>query len=163
VPRPVADLDKEVERFISAEAALLDEWRLKEWMDLFTEDARYWVPATDLPDGRRGEALGLIDDDINRLRARVDRLLSRHAHREFPWSRTRRLVTNVRITGVDSDEIRAAAAFLVYRLRGGHVDPYVGHYEYVFRRAGDGLKIQSRAAILDLEALDPHATVSIIL
>jgi p-cumate 2,3-dioxygenase subunit beta len=162
-PDPAADLDREVERFITAEAALLDEWKLKEWTDLFTEDGRYWVPTTDLPEGRRGEALGLIDDDIVRLRARVDRLLSRHAHREFPWSRTRRLVTNVRVTATDSNEIRAEAAFIVYRLRAGHVDPYVGHYEYAFRRSGNGLKIRSRAAILDLEALDPHATVSIIL
>jgi p-cumate 2,3-dioxygenase beta subunit len=161
--KPSADLEREVERFITTEAALLDEWRLTEWVALFTEDGRYWVPATDLPEGRAGETLGLIDDDIVRLRARVERLLSRHAPREFPRSRTRRLVTNVRIIEVNGDEIRAGASFLVYRIRSGHIDPYIGHYEYVFRRTGGGLKIRSRAAILDLEALDPHATVSFIL
>ncbi|MGH7906141.1 MAG: aromatic-ring-hydroxylating dioxygenase subunit beta [Candidatus Binataceae bacterium] len=158
-----AELEREVERFITAEAALLDEWKLAEWLELFTEDARYWVPATDLPEGRAGESLGLIDDDIVRLRARVERLLSRHAHREFPWSRTRRLVTNARIIGISGGEIRAAASFLVYRIRNRHMDPYVGHYEYVFRRVDGGLKIRARSAILDLEALDPHATVSFIL
>ena len=163
IRQPSADLEREVERFITDEAALLDEWRLPEWVALFTDDGRYWVPATDLPEGRRGETLGLIDDDIVRLRSRVDRLLSRHAHREFPWSRTRRLVTNVRVTGVSNDEIEASASFLVYRFRSGHADPYIGHYKYVFRRTDAGLKIRSRAAILDLEALDPHATVSFIL
>lgn len=161
--RGVVDPEREIERFITMEAALLDEWRLNEWFALFTEDARYWVPATDLPDGRPGLTLGLIDDDFARLRARVDRLLSRHAHREFPWSRTRRLITNVRIRETNGDEISAAASFLVYRIRSGHVDPYIGHYEYVFRRVGDELKIRSRSAILDLEALEPHATVSFIL
>jgi len=157
------ELEREVERFITMEAALLDEWRLEEWLELFTDDARYWVPATDLPEGRAGETLGLIDDDIVRIRARVERLLSRHAHAEYPWSRTRRLVTNVRITGLDGDEISASASFLVYRIRNRHVDPYIGHYKYVFRRTGGELKIRTRTAILDLEALDPNATVSFIL
>jgi len=161
--RPSADLEREVERFITNEAALLDEWKLSEWVALFTNDGRYWVPATDLPDGRPGETLGLIDDDIVRLRSRVERLLSRHAHREFPRSRTRRLVTNVRVTEVNNNDIRAGASFLVYRIRSGHVDPYIGHYEYVFRRTDAGLRIRSRAAILDLEALNPHAAISFIL
>jgi p-cumate 2,3-dioxygenase beta subunit len=157
------ELQHEVERFITTEAALLDEWRLEEWASLFTDDGRYWVPATDLPEGRAGETLGLIDDDIVRIRARVERLLSRHAHREYPWSRTRRLVTNVRVKEANGDEIRTSASFLVYRIRNRHVDPYIGHYEYVFRRTGGELKIRSRSAILDLEVLDPQATVSFIL
>jgi p-cumate 2,3-dioxygenase beta subunit len=157
------ELERAVERFITMEAALLDEWRLDEWAKLFTDDGRYWIPATDLPTGRPGETLGLIDDDIVRIRARVERLLSGHAHAEYPWSRTRRLVTNVRITEASGDEIKACASFLVYRTRNRHVDPYIGHYEYIFRRFGGELKIRSRAAILDLESLDPHATVSFIL
>ena len=153
----------EIEQFLYLEARLLDSQRYEEWLELFTEDARYWVPATDLPEGRAGETLGLIDDDIVRIRARVERLLSRHAHAEYPWSRTRRLVTNARITGLEGDEISASASFLVYRIRNRHVDPYIGHYEYVFRRTGGALKIRSRTAILDLEVLDPNATVSFIL
>lgn len=161
--RKPADLEREVERFLTMEAALLDEWRLEDWLKLFSENARYWVPTTDLPDGQAGEVLGLIDDDYTRLRARVERLLSRHAHREFPWSRTRRFVTNVRATADRDGEVRATASFLVYRIRNRHVDPYIGHYEYVLRRVDGELRIHRRAAILDLEALDPHATVSFIL
>ena len=44
-------LREEVEDFLYQEAELLDEWRLDEWAALFTEDARYVVPTTDLPDG----------------------------------------------------------------------------------------------------------------
>src|SRR6476620_6027447 len=40
-----------IEDFLYAEAALLDEWRLQEWLDLLTEDATYEVPSTDTPDG----------------------------------------------------------------------------------------------------------------
>ena len=92
-------LEREVEKFIVEEAVMLDEWRLDDWLALFTEDARYMVPATDMPTADPKETLALINDDVARLRGRVERLKSRHAHREFPWSRTRRFITNVRIKG----------------------------------------------------------------
>src|SRR5262249_42593794 len=96
-------LEREVEDFLVREAALLDEWRLDDWLDLFTEDARYMVPATDMPTADPKETLAIINDDMARLRGRVERLKSRHAHREFPWSRTRRFVTNVRIKDINGE------------------------------------------------------------
>src|SRR5205085_10219935 len=99
-----------VEEFLYQEAALLDEWRLDEWLALFTADARYVVPTTDLPEGDPQRDLVLIDDNLTRLQGRVERLKSRHAHREYPWSRTRRLVSNVRVTRADGDEVEATAS-----------------------------------------------------
>jgi p-cumate 2,3-dioxygenase subunit beta len=154
---------REAEAFFFHEAALLDEWRLEEWLALFTEDARYVVPVTDAREGDLRETLSIINDDINRLRGRVERLKSRHAHREFPWSRTRRLITNVRVIETTGEEVRATASFLVYRIRSGHVDPLVGRYDYTLRRVGGMLKVAYRKATLDLEALQPHGTLSIIL
>ena len=151
-----------VEDFLYKEAALLDEWRLDEWADLFTEDARYIVPTTDLPDGDPQSDLVFIDDDITRIRARVRRLNSRHAHREYPWSRTRRFVSNVRIEEIGESEISVAANVLVYRFRSGEGAPYVGSIAYVLRRDGAGFKIAHRRATLDLEALSWHGAVSII-
>jgi p-cumate 2,3-dioxygenase subunit beta len=156
-------LHREVEALLFAEADLLDAWRLDDWLALFTDDARYLVPSTDTPDGEPNQVLSLIDDDMARLRGRVERLNSRHAHREFPWSRTRRLITNVRVVESVGDRIQATASFLVYRIRAGHVDPLIGHYEYTLCRVGGDLKISYRKAVLDLEALRPHGTVSIIL
>jgi len=98
-----------------------------------------------------------------RLRGRVERLKSRHAHREFPWSRTRRFITNVRIKEIIGEEIVVNASFLVYRIRSGQVDPLIGSYVYTFRRVDGALKIAARKAVLDLEALRPHGTLSIIL
>lgn len=156
-------LQREVEAFLFQEAALLDDWRLDEWLSLFTDDARYVVPATDAREGDLRETLSIINDDMARLRGRVERLKSRHAHREFPWSRTRRLITNVRITEATQEEIRVTASFLVYRIRSGHVDPLIGRYDYTLRRIDGGLKVAYRKATLDLEALHPHGTISIIL
>jgi p-cumate 2,3-dioxygenase beta subunit len=156
-------LEREVEDFVVREAALLDEWRLDDWLALFTEDARYLVPATDLPSGEPEQTLAIINDDMARLRGRVERLKSRHAHREFPWSRTRRFITNVRIKETSGEEMVVQASFLVYRIRSGQVDPLIGSYVYTLRRLDGALKIAARKAVLDLEALRPHGTLSIIL
>src|SRR5271165_670808 len=77
-----------VEYFLYEEAAYLDNWRLDEWLGLFTEDARYIVPTTDRPDGDPKRDVVFIDDDLTRLQGRVNRLKGRHAHREYPYSRT---------------------------------------------------------------------------
>jgi len=156
-------LEREVGDFIVREAAMLDEWRLDDWLTLFTDDARYMVPATDMPNADPTETLAIINDDMARLRGRVERLKSRHAHREFPWSRTRRFITNVRIKETVDEEILVNASFLVYRIRSGHVDPLIGSYTYTLRRVDGELKIATRKAVLDLEALRPHGTLSIIL
>jgi p-cumate 2,3-dioxygenase beta subunit len=44
-------LQYEVEQFLYKEAYLLDQWLLDQWLELFTKDARYVVPTTDLPEG----------------------------------------------------------------------------------------------------------------
>lgn len=146
-------LRNQVEAFLFREAALLDEWRLDEWVALFTDDARYVVPSTDLPEGDPARDLVFIDDDIIRLRARVARLNSRHSHRESPRSRTRRFVSNVRVEEAGAGELRVRANVLVYRFRSGDGAPYVGSIEYILRRNGGDLRIAYRRAVLDLEDL----------
>jgi p-cumate 2,3-dioxygenase subunit beta len=151
-----------IEEFLYTEAALLDAWRLDEWLVLFTADGRYLVPTTDLPDGDPRKDLVFIDDDMVRLRARVERLKSRHGHREYPSSRTRRFVSNIRIKEDDGD-IVATSSFLVYRFRLGESSPYIGWYEHRLKRVNGELKIHHRKAVLDMEALSEHGAVSIIL
>jgi len=153
-----------VEHFLYDEAALLDNWRLDEWLELFTGDAHYLVPATDLPGGDPRCDMMLIDDDYERLRGRVNRLKSRHAHREYPSSRTRRLITNVRLTRITPSEVHAEASFAVYRSRNELIAPYVGIYRYTLaRQEASRFLIRQRRAELDLERLTDHGAVSIIL
>jgi len=151
----------EVEEFLVEEAAILDEWRLDDWLALFTEDATYVVPSTDVPDGDPSRDLTLIDDHL-RLTWRVNRLKSRHAHREFPWSRTRRLVTNVRVLRAEGDELDVTASILVHRFRHGHADTFVGRYLTTLVRTPDGLRIRRRRAELDLERLSPNGALSMV-
>jgi p-cumate 2,3-dioxygenase beta subunit len=152
----------EIETFLYDEAALLDAWDLDAWLTLFTEDAKYIVPTTDLPDGDPRSDLVFIDDDLIRLEGRVRRLKSRHAHREYPSSRTRRFISNVRLLSVTDAEIEAEASFIVYRFRSGNAVTFVGRYQYVFARGAHGLRIRYRRANLDFEDLRLQGAVSII-
>jgi p-cumate 2,3-dioxygenase subunit beta len=154
---------QEVEDLLYKEAALLDEWRLEEWLELLTQDAIYEVPPTDVPEGDSRNTLFIIADDAVRIRSRVKQLLGKAAWSENPRSRTRRMIANVRVVGADGDSILVTANFAVHRMRYESVDTYIGHYDYKLVRAGAELRIRERRAILDNEALRPHGKISFIL
>ncbi|WP_067929064.1 aromatic-ring-hydroxylating dioxygenase subunit beta [Alicyclobacillus shizuokensis] len=154
----------EIEDFLYMEAALLDEWRLDEWLGLLTDDASYLVPPNDAPDGDHHDTLFIVADDIHRVKARVKRLKSRNAHAENPKSRTRRMISNVRIRSVVDDVASVTANFVIYRFRRHEqIREYVGRYEYKLRVCGGDIKIAERKAILDAEQLAGLGSVSIIL
>jgi p-cumate 2,3-dioxygenase beta subunit len=153
---------QEVEDFLYEEAALLDAWKLDEWLALLTDDAYYRVPSNDRPESEPRGTLFTIADDIERIRSRVTRLKDRNAHAEFPPSRTRRIVTNVRITG--RDPLCVEANFVVHRYRSNEdLRQYVGRYRYLLRREGGKFKIAGREASLDAMELASLGAVSFIL
>ena len=159
----MADVTRaEVEDFLYHEAALLDAWRLDEWLALLTDDATYRVPSNDQPQSDPTSTLFTIADDIRRIRARVARLKDPHAHAEFPRSRTRRLISNVRI--LERSPLVVEANFVVYRYRGNDdMRTYVGRYRYTLVSQGGALRIKAREAILDAMELASLGTVSFIL
>jgi len=160
-----ADITRiEVEDFLFLEAEMLDEWRLKEWLALFTRNASYYVPATDLtPEASPATSLFYIADDRSRLESRVERLMKRTAHSEYPRSKTRHLVTNVRIRERQADSIFVSAAFAVYRTKDSVTDLYVGSNRYRMVFEGGALKIREKRCILDLDGLKPQGRISILL
>jgi p-cumate 2,3-dioxygenase subunit beta len=154
----------EVEDLFYLEADLLDTWRLDEWLGLLTDDAFYYLPPNDKPDADARYTLFTIADDIVRLRERIIRLKDPNCHAEYPLSRTRRLISNVRITGADGDTISASANFIIHRFRHNDLQRvFVGHYRYKLKRQGGRLKIAERRAILDAEELGLLGSVSFIL
>lgn len=153
----------EVEEFFYDEAALLDEWRLDEWLTRFVPGASMLVPTTDAR-GLGPEAAGyFVADDWDLLSARVKRLKSRKAHAENPHSRTTRLVSNVRILGRDGATLHVTANFVIHRFRDGGAFAYVGRYDHDLLVTDDAVKFMLRRATLTNEAMDPGARLSFIL
>jgi p-cumate 2,3-dioxygenase subunit beta len=153
----------EVEDFLFLEADLLDNWRLDEWLGLFADDGRYEIPTTDCPDGDPARNLFIVADSMPVLRGRVQRLKSIAAYSESPRSRTRRIVGNVRLHGVEGDALKASANFIVQRVKNEIADSYCGRYDLLLRPTGEGLRFVRRRAVLDLDALRPQGRVSFIL
>jgi 3-phenylpropionate/cinnamic acid dioxygenase small subunit len=158
------DLRREVEDFLYLEAELLDERKLREWLDLLTDDVRYWMPIRHNTLGRPEEITEELakpgegyyfDDDKKSLRLRVERVYSKSAWSELPPSRTRHLITNIRIKNVDGNEIAVQSNFLVYRTRmESDQDIFVGTRQDIVRRINGTFKIARRTIILDQAVLD---------
>lgn len=154
----------EVEDFLYREAELLDAWDLDGWQDLLDEDASYHVPPTDKPHASPDDTLFIIADDIVRLRERIIRLKDPSCHAEYPPSRTRRFITNVRLGEARDGVLAARANFIVNRhRRNGDARSFTGEYHYRFRIETGGLKIAERRAVLDAEELGAMGSVSFIL
>lgn len=154
----------DVEDLLYREAALLDEWRLEEWLALLTEDAAYYVPPNDHPEGDHHNTLFILADDIVRIRERVKRLMSPDCHAEYPHSRTRRLIGNVRILAVEGDLVTAAANFICHRYRRyERIREYTGAYRYILKREDSGLKIRERRVFIDAQELGSLGSLSFIL
>jgi p-cumate 2,3-dioxygenase beta subunit len=152
-----------IEDFLYREAELLDSWQLAEWAELFTEDGTYLVPATDMPEGDPSSTLFLIYDDRHRLTERAKRLVKRTAHAEFPHSKTRRILGNVRLSAGEDGTIAVTCNFVVYRSRPGKMDTFPGHALYSLVPAGETFRIRSKRAVMDIDALRPQGKLSIIL
>jgi p-cumate 2,3-dioxygenase subunit beta len=154
----------EVEDFLYHEAALLDDWRLDDWQALLTDDACYYVPPNDQLEGDHRSTLFLVADDRERIRQRIIRINDPNCHAEFPKSRTRRMISNVRITAVDGDLVTVAANFVCYRYRRyERIREYVGGYRYILKRSGDSFRIKERRVLIDAHELGSLGSVSFIL
>jgi dibenzofuran dioxygenase beta subunit len=155
------ELQCEIERFLYDEASLLDQGRFTEWLALFTDDVRYWMPVREnLPGNASGMhdtsvlQVALVDDDKEFLVKRVERLGTGLAHAETPASRTTHLIGNVRIAIVSSDVLEVDSAFALFQSRLGDVDhTFHGRREDRLCRVGDRWKIAERKIVLDASVL----------
>ncbi len=160
--RDDAQLQYEIEQFLYEEAALLDERRFHDWLDLFTEDARYWMPVrstrarSDAEEEFTAEhENSYFDDDKAVLAQRVAKLDTGYSWAEEPPSRTRHLVSNVRLgEGPGASTVRVRCNFIVYRSRlATDEDLWVGRREDTLRRVDGRWMIAGRKIFLDQTVL----------
>jgi 3-phenylpropionate/cinnamic acid dioxygenase small subunit len=137
----------EAEDFLYHEAELLDGFQLDRWLELFTDDAVYWVPARhDEADPQRH--VSLIYDDRGRIAERVWRLTVGPAHAQIPPSVTRRLITNVRIAETAAGGLVVRSNFAIFEVRKGTQRAFAGEYEHRLVPHGSGWRIRRRIARL---------------
>lgn len=150
-------LKHEVEEFLFMEAGLLDSRRFDDWISVLTEDIHYWMPIRRTTTAREVEreftkpgGMAFFDDDLDYLKMRVDRLRVGRAWAEDPPSRTRRLITNIRVTDIEGEEVAVGCNFKLYRTRlNSEEDSWIGRREDTLRRVDGQFKLARRHIFLE--------------
>jgi 3-phenylpropionate/cinnamic acid dioxygenase small subunit len=165
---------REIEQFLYLEARLLDGRQFHQWLELFTDDARYWIPmrsnrypitskAISILDGSsyeegeltREDELAIMDETKESLDRRIARLDTGMAWAEDPPSRTRHFISNIEVYPGDTEsELKVYSNFIMYRTRAEtEQDFYVGSREDILRKVGNAWKIAYRKVVLDQNVL----------
>jgi biphenyl 2,3-dioxygenase beta subunit len=151
----------EVERFYYDEAALLDAHRYDEWLALFSDDANYFMPIRrtrmqrelDREFTKPGE-MAFFSDTKTLLAGRVAKLKSGRSWAEDPPSRTRHLITNVRVVRDNGRELEVESNFHVYRTRlNSEESSWIGSRHDVLRRVEGSFQIADRKIFLEQTVL----------
>ncbi len=155
-------LRHEVEEFLYREAELLDERRYEDWLELLTDDIRYFMPMRrNVPHDetareftREGADVSWFDEGKDTLARRVQQILTGIHWAEEPPSRICHMISNVQILRASATEVAVKSRFLVYRNRvETETDVLVGKREDLLRRANGGFKIARRKVVLDQSVL----------
>jgi benzoate/toluate 1,2-dioxygenase beta subunit len=130
-----------VERFLYRQAEILDEKQWDDWLDFFTEDGHYWMPAREEQTDGDGVP-NIFWEDINIMKMRIRRNNHPHAHSQAPENRLCHVVSNVIV------EDQAPNGDIIVRSR-FHCAEYLrydqrhftGKYRHYLRATPDGYKI----------------------
>lgn len=111
---------EEAEAYLYREARLLDERRLDDWQQLFTEDGIYWIPAGEGVNAENERSI-IYDEPLQR-RMRIHQLTKYTHLSQQPPSRTVHVVSNVEIEVPrieSSDEVLVRCSQIVFEMRPG--------------------------------------------
>ncbi len=137
-----ADVQREVEQFLYAQAELLDGKHWQAWIDLFAADGVYWMPVT--PDQTEWEGSpSIFAEDKLMMEIRQGRVSHPNAWSQAPMWETNHLVSHVMLESVSGNEIRVRSRFHMMELRRDTIRHFGGSYKHTLvRDAAGALRIQ---------------------
>ena len=152
-PVPSTAVQESVQALLYREARLLDAQKWYEWLDLYCDDAVFWVPAVTMAGAHTSDPESSLNFIyiVGRtgLEARVFRVASGGSLASNPLPRTRHLVTTVMVDGDGPNEVRAFANVQVAAFceaRGQQI--LNSSYEYVLRKNNDRFQIAQKKILL---------------
>jgi ethylbenzene dioxygenase subunit beta len=143
------------------EARLIDQGRLDDWLDLFTDNACYWLPA-DASELNPAKTVSWEFNDRRRMEERVERILTGKAYSQLPPTRTTHSYTNIELMAVSDDEIHALCKFMIntHRPEGNRL--LSGWNGFILKRQGASWLIDlKRVNLIDADA--PQGNLSFFL
>jgi len=129
-----------VEQFLYHEARLLDTQRYEEWLELFTDDATYWLP---LQQNQKDplETSSIIHDDRTLLELRVKQARHPRAHARLPLARTVHQVGNVVVASENASETTVNSTLHLVEFRNEKQRHYGALVEHRLRRVNGTFRI----------------------
>jgi 3-phenylpropionate/cinnamic acid dioxygenase small subunit len=163
-------LQLSLEQFYYWEARLLDGRKYQEWLALCAPEISYSMPARTNPmvdnselgqqdmisverelEDLDSDGCPIRDENIIHLMLRVDRAYKRNSWAENPPARTRRIIGNVELTGVDEDRLSVLSNFHLFYARPGSPDFfYAGQRRDTLIKTEDSYSIARREVIMDM-------------
>lgn len=140
---PRHDLHHEVAQFLYRQSELLDDKRWQDYIDLFTPDGIYWMPA-DPGDTTWDGVPSIFAEDKNLMTVRMKRVLHPDAWSQKPQWGTSHVIGNVVIEHDDGrqGEIVVRSRFHMMELRRDSTRHFAGTYRHHLVRTRGGLRIK---------------------
>lgn len=148
--------------FVAHEARLVDEQRFDEWLALFTEDGRYWVPLRGAAQAEGEAHVSLADEDHLLLQLRVQRLKNPKAHSQHPRSRCQHVLQPSQVVAANdaAGTCELRTPFLYIESRGARQVQLAGTATHRLVRAGDAWRIRMKRVDL-LDAGEPLPAIQL--
>jgi len=144
----------DAEEFLYRQAELIDARDFASWIDLFTPDGIYWIPATPT-DTDPNTQLSFQYDDVPSMAARCERLLDAKTGGQQPSTRSSHIVSNVRVAEAGTHgEFVVKSRFHVTQFRHDTMKSYVGSYTHHLVATDQGMKIRlQRVDLIDCDGI----------
>ncbi|HSW06566.1 aromatic-ring-hydroxylating dioxygenase subunit beta [Aquabacterium sp.] len=152
--------ERELFDFIAQEARLIDARRFDEWLALFADEGRYWVPLRGSEQAEGAAHNALADEDRLLLALRIERLKHPRAHSLQPMSRCQHILQQPQLLQADDDigRYELHTPFLYIETRGEHQLMLAGTVHHRLLRRGGRLQI----VLKRVDLLNPGAALPAI-
>ena len=129
--------------FVLREVRLLDDLRFDDWLALFSDDGRYWMPLERGQTERRLHC-SLMDEDTLLLKVRIERLHGARTFSQQPGSRCHHLLQQPAIESRDEATglYVTRTAFHYVETRIDEQQLYAGWATHTLKATPEGLRIQ---------------------
>ena len=145
---------REIEQLLYQEAACLDRPNLDAWINLYTEDGTYWMPA--IPDQEDPHThISLFYDDRVLMEVRRRNFVHPAAASKDYDVRASHIISNIEVQELDekSGDCTVTSNFHCFLYYRDKQTPYAGTYTHELVRDGDSYKIRSkRVDIINCDA-----------
>lgn len=147
---------------VFTEGRLIDLREWDAWLDLYQEDAEYWVPASngdgiDYTSDPDSEISLIYYADRSGLEDRVFRIRTGLSSASVPLARTSHLIGSVQVKELGNGEFFATSSWITTSYKKKKTITFAGQYEHKIRQQADGsLKIAAKK-ILVVNDLIPGA------